>query len=184
MILSSIALFCIETMPIFKKRRNQSASNSKLNYDEFFIIETICIIWFSIELLLRFISSPYKIPFIKFPGNIIDLFSLIPYVLQVSDISEKLAILRMIRLIRVFRIFKLVKHFKGLQILVQTFKASAKELALLSIFLMIGIILFSSCVYFFETEVPESDFPSIPHSFWYALVTMTTVNFKVLNSSI
>jgi hypothetical protein len=134
-------------------------------------------IWFALELLLRFIASPYKGEFVKFPGNIIDFLSLLPYVLQASDILEKVAILQMIRLIRVFRIFKLGRHFKGLQILAETFKSSAKELALLSIFLIIGIILFSSCVYFFETEVPNSDFSSIPDAFWYALVTMTTVYF-------
>ena len=166
----SIGLFCIETLPKIKNRR------SKLIKDEFFIVETICIIWFTIELLLRFISSPCKKKFIKHPGNIIDFFSLLPYVLQVSDISDKLAILRMIRLIRVFRIFKLARHFKGLQILIQTFKASAKELALLGIFLMIGVVLFSSCVFFFEMEVLNTDFDSIPDGFWYALVTMTTVS--------
>lgn len=31
----------------------------------FFIIETFCIIWFSLELVIRFISSPSKIDFIK-----------------------------------------------------------------------------------------------------------------------
>ncbi len=182
----SIALFCIETLPVVKKRRIQLSIStstlapiSKLILDEFFIIETICIIWFTVELFFRFISSPNKIKFIKHPGNIIDFFSLLPYVLQASDISDKLAILRMIRLIRVFRIFKLARHFKGLQILAQTFKASAQELGLLSIFLIIGIILFASCVYFFETEVPNSDFPSIPDGFWYALVTMTTVYFLI-----
>jgi hypothetical protein len=143
--------------------------------DEFFIIETICIIWFAIELVLRFISSPVKRVFVKELGNIIDFMSLIPYLLQVLDISDKFAILRMIRLVRVFRIFKLARHFKGLQILAQTFKASAKELALLGLFLMVGVILFSSCVYFFELESPKSDFSSIPDGFWYAMITMTTV---------
>ena len=167
----SIGLFCIETLPDIKARR---VSKSK---DHFFIIETVCITWFAIELVIRFIASPCKKKFVKHLGNIIDFLSLVPYVLQVLDISDKFAILRMIRLVRVFRIFKLAKHFKGLQILAQTFKASAKELGLLCLFLIIGVVLFSSCVYFFEMDAPKSNFESIPDGFWYALITMTTVKF-------
>ena len=74
-------------------------------------------------------------------------------------------ILRIIRLVRVFRIFKLSRHSKGLQILGQTLKASMRELGLLIFFLFIGVILFSSAVYFAEVDEPESHFSSIPDGF-------------------
>ena len=43
-----------------------------------------------------------------------------------------------LKLIRIFRIFKLTRHFSGLKILIHTIKASAKELFLLIIFMLIG----------------------------------------------
>lgn len=175
-ILISIVLFCVETLPSVKVKQSLTP-NAK---DDFFIIETICTMWFTIELLMRFISSPNKLVFVKHTGNIIDLFSIIPYFLQtLFAMSSKLDILRIVRLVRVFRVFKLARHFKGLQILAQTFKQSAKELLLLGLFLVIGVILFSSCVYFSELDSPKSDFDSIPHGFWYALITMTTVSLKL-----
>lgn len=59
---------------------------------------------------------------------------------------------RAIRLVRVFRIFKLSRHSKGLQILGLTLKASLRELALLMFFLFIGVVLFSSAVYYAEAD--------------------------------
>merc|ERR1719402_941001 len=132
--------------------------------------------------------------------NMIDLVAIIPYFITLATIvAEKeeeiapkppvmphqnnqnqamsLAILRVIRLVRVFRLFKLSRHSKGLQILGRTLKASMRELGLLMFFLFIGVVLFSSTVYFAEADSPHSHFKSIPDGFWWAVVTMTTVGY-------
>lgn len=155
--------------------------------DPFFVVETLCIIWFSFELLVRFFACPSKATFSKNIMNIIDIVAIIPYFITLgTELAERqgngqqamsLAILRVIRLVRVFRIFKLSRHSKGLQILGQTLKASMRELGLLIFFLFIGVILFSSAVYFAEADDPSSGFSSIPDAFWWAVVTMTTVGY-------
>jgi len=99
------------------------------------------------------------------------------YVEQHETQASSLAVLRIIRLVRVFRIFKLSRHSKGLQILGMTLKASLRELALLIFFLLIGVILFSSAVYYAEAGSERSYFKSIPDAFWWAVVTMTTVGY-------
>ncbi|ESO13108.1 hypothetical protein HELRODRAFT_141211, partial [Helobdella robusta] len=155
--------------------------------DTFFIIETGCIIWFTFEIVVRFAASPDHLRFFKNIMNIIDLMAIIPYFVTLStmfsddakqkDQNMSLAILRVIRLVRVFRIFKLSRHSKGLQILGQTIKASLRELGLLVFFLFICVVLFSSAVFFAETEKQSDKFQSIPHAFWWAVVTMTTVGY-------
>jgi potassium voltage-gated channel Shaw-related subfamily C protein len=77
------------------------------------------------------------------------------------------------------RLFKLTRHSSGLKILVQTFRASAKELTLLVFFLVLGIVIFASLVYYAERiqTNPDNDFNSIPLGLWWALVTMTTVGY-------
>ncbi|KAG7257718.1 hypothetical protein CRUP_029370 [Coryphaenoides rupestris] len=209
-IIISIFIFCLETLPEFRVDHdfihdvtqyvNSSAEGSAgypptkdmLAYlmDPFFIVETICIIWFCFELGVRFVVCPSKSAFFNNIMNIIDIVSIIPYFVTLgtelaatpdedvnSSQNMSLAILRIIRLVRVFRIFKLSRHSKGLQILGQTLKASMRELGLLIFFLFIGVILFSSAIYFAEVDEPQTQFVSIPDGFWWAVVTMTTVGY-------
>ncbi|KAM9534526.1 potassium voltage-gated channel subfamily A member 2 [Salvelinus alpinus] len=201
-ILISIVSFCLETLPIFRNDDDEPHSvfdtntNTTIYFtstyftDPFFILETLCIIWFSFEFLVRLFACPSKSGFFGNVMNIIDVVAIIPYFITLAtELAEKpedgqagqqamsLAILRVIRLVRVFRIFKLSRHSKGLQILGQTLKASMRELGLLIFFLFIGVILFSSAVYFAEADEPESQFESIPDAFWWAVVSMTTVGY-------
>jgi len=200
-ILMSIVIFCMETLPEFKHYKVVESNKTEFgNYSDafreddipafnepFFIIETGCIVWFTSELLIRFLVCPIKLLFFKTPMNVIDIVAIMPYFITlgtvIADESRKsnqatsLAILRVIRLVRVFRIFKLSRHSKGLQILGQTLKASMRELALLMFFLFIGVILFSSAVFFADSDHPETQFHSIPGAFWWAVVTMTTVGY-------
>uniref|UniRef100_A0A670HZP3 Ion transport domain-containing protein n=1 Tax=Podarcis muralis TaxID=64176 RepID=A0A670HZP3_PODMU len=196
-ILISIVIFCLETLPEFRLEGKGTPSPARppssarpFFTDPFFLIETLCIIWFSFELLVRFFACPSKPEFSRNIMNIIDIVAIIPYFITLgTELAQEhssnggqqqamsLAILRVIRLVRVFRIFKLSRHSKGLQILGKTLQASMRELGLLIFFLFIGVILFSSAVYFAETDDPDSLFTSIPDAFWWAVVSMTTVGY-------
>ncbi|KHJ75962.1 hypothetical protein OESDEN_24419 [Oesophagostomum dentatum] len=96
-------------------------------------------------------------------------------------------VVEFLSMIRIFRLFKLTQHHRGLQILIHTFRASAKELILLVFFLILGIVIFAALVYYAEKmEVnPDNQFQSIPLGLWWAICTMTTVivsNFAMFYS--
>lgn len=63
---------------------------------------------------------------------------------------NKSNILEFMSIVRVLRLFKLTRHSRGLKVLIHTFKASAKELMLLVFFLVLGIVVFASLVYYAE----------------------------------
>ena len=64
-------------------------------------------------------------------------------------------------------------HFSAFKILVYTIKVSTKELFLMVVFLMSGVLMFASIIHYAEKD----NFPNIPIAIWWALVTMTTVGY-------
>ncbi|XP_040165081.1 potassium voltage-gated channel protein Shaw-like isoform X1 [Anopheles arabiensis] len=194
----SIISFCLKTHPdmrvpyirnITVKTANQNTSwvldKTQTNaHIAFFYIECVCNAWFTFEIMVRFISSPSKLRFITSSVNIIDYIATLSFFIDLilqrfASHLENADILEFFSIIRIMRLFKLTRHSSGLKILIQTFRASAKELTLLVFFLVLGIVIFASLVYYAERIQinPHNDFNSIPLGLWWALVTMTTVGY-------
>lgn len=196
-IVASIVVLCIETLPQFIvlpeddidrnntakmqeiRQHNELASRVKYVFGQ---LEIAFISWFTFEYLVRLLSSPQKWIFVRSFLNVIDLLAILPFYVELglknsSEQNFSLAFLRILRLVRVFRIFKLSRHSSGLQILGLTLRKSLRELGLLIFFLAIGVVIFSSMVYYAENGDEETLFTSIPDAFWWALVTMTTVGY-------
>lgn len=62
--------------------------------------------------------------------------------------------------------------------MIHTLKASSRELVLLLLILLIPVVMFSSIVYYIEIMMNrKTPFNSVPQSFWWCLITMTTVGY-------
>ena len=138
--------------------------------------------FFTLEILTRFAFAPNKKKFWRGALNIIDLICLLPHyaaiIMKSVDSGNDSAVtflktIMMLRVIRILRIFKLMKHYSAFKILVYTIKVSTKELFLMVVFLMSGVLMFASIIHYAE----QDNFPNIPIAIWWALVTMTTVGY-------
>eukprot|EP00058_Branchiostoma_floridae_P020733 XP_002606223.1 hypothetical protein BRAFLDRAFT_130979 [Branchiostoma floridae] len=187
-ILLSISSLCLETLPGFSER----AQNPEVEFTtEFFWIETVCVAWFTLEVVLRFVACPSKKDYFRSVLNVFDILAIVPYFITVSvvlaskgetsGLYRKASLtLRLMRLVRVLRIFKLSRYSEGLKMMGSTLAGSGSDIGMLLVFMVILVILFASAIYFVEQLQPEdseSHFSSIPDAFWWAIVTMVTLGY-------
>ncbi|KAI6213808.1 hypothetical protein M3Y94_00195600 [Aphelenchoides besseyi] len=152
-------------------------------------IEIVCMLFFTLEYVARFVVSPQKWEFAKSPLNCIDLATILPFFaeecmplfgirnIELRNLRGPMIVMRVLRVMRVVRIFKLARYSTGLRAFGDTMRKSASEFSLLAMFLLSGIMLFSTAVYFFERDEPNTKFYSIPQSWWWCISTMTTVGY-------
>uniref|UniRef100_A0A1I7XJ45 Ion_trans domain-containing protein n=1 Tax=Heterorhabditis bacteriophora TaxID=37862 RepID=A0A1I7XJ45_HETBA len=206
-LITAILVFCLKTHPGLRiseittvgniSRDVRSSSHFKyrpapLTIDKtnskahpgFMMVETICNIWFTIEIIVRFSTCPSRVEYFKnwfqAPVNLIDIVATLTFYIDVLiNTFGASADLEFFSIIRIMRLFKLTHHNSGLKILMHTFRASAKELMLLVFFLVLGVVVFASLVYYAERVEtnPDNQFQSIPIGLWWAIVTMTTIGY-------
>uniref|UniRef100_A0A8C7S9G5 Ion transport domain-containing protein n=1 Tax=Oncorhynchus mykiss TaxID=8022 RepID=A0A8C7S9G5_ONCMY len=162
-----------------------------------FVVETVCVAWFSLEFMLRFLHARSKLEFARGPLNIIDAVAILPYYISLVVVEnntledgsrgylDKLGlVLRLMRALRILYVMRLARHSLGLQTLGLTMQRSTQEFSLLLLFITVGMALFSPMVHLAESELapnaataPQHSFSSIPASYWWAIISMTTVGY-------
>jgi hypothetical protein len=177
-ILVSVAAFCLETLPQY--RMDEYGVENADPHPTFYMIEAVCIGWFTIEYIWRLFVAEGKMEFILDGMNLVDLIAILPFYIAFllpSGQGSQLTIVRILRLSRVSRLFKVSRHSSGLQDMVTCIAASKSELALFFLITAVATILFASAIFYAEKDVPDTNFISIPAAFWWAIVTMTTVGY-------
>uniref|UniRef100_A0A914HI39 Uncharacterized protein n=1 Tax=Globodera rostochiensis TaxID=31243 RepID=A0A914HI39_GLORO len=153
------------------------------------LLEYCCIVWFTLEFLIRFVVAPRRLNFIRQPMNLIDLFTVLPVFCEAAlsalgvnaerlkDLAGAMLVIRVLRVLRIARVFKLARYSTGLQVFGMTLRNSLRELCMLSMFLLCGTVFFSTLMYYAEKDEPGSDFRSIPAACWWCIITVTTVGY-------
>ncbi|XP_015255768.1 PREDICTED: potassium voltage-gated channel subfamily G member 3-like isoform X1 [Cyprinodon variegatus] len=177
----SIGMLCASTLPDWRGTETMEKHR---------IIEAVCIAWFSMECLIRFLVSQDKCEFVCRPLNIIDLLAIMPYYISVtttmltgenSQLQRAGVLLRVLRMMRIFWVIKLARHFLGLQTLGLTLRRCYREMVMLLVFICVAMAIFSAMAQLLEhgldLEGGNQDYASIPAACWWVIISMTTVGY-------
>ena len=140
----------------------------------------ICITWFLIEFILRFICCPNKMLFMKSPLNIIDFVSGLPYLVllilsdHISGSSRNI-----LRMLRILLLFKITRFSTSLKAFVNCLIYSSKEFVILFVYSCICVVFFSTIIFYCEKDEDGSSFTSIPATFWWGVITITSVSILI-----
>lgn len=180
-IILSIITFCLETVPAIVNIENDRLQQAR-NKNILFHFETAVMVWFTMEYVLRVISAARRLKFMHSFMGVIDLVVILPYYINLCLNKElksfNLAVFRILRMFRVFRVFKLTRYSTGMKVLGKTIIESLGQLVALFLCLFLSAIVFASCLYYMELDENNTDiFKSIPDSFWYVIITMSSVGY-------
>ncbi|KFO35867.1 Potassium voltage-gated channel subfamily G member 1 [Fukomys damarensis] len=143
----------VSTLPSLREEEEQGQCSQMCH--NVFIVESVCVGWFSLEFLLRFIQAPSKFAFLRSPLTLIDLVAILPYYVTL-----------------------LVDGAASGRRKPGTGNSYLDKFGLLLLFLCVAIALFAPLLYVIENEMADSpEFTSIPACYWWAVITMTTVGY-------
>lgn len=139
--------------------------------------------------------------------NYIDVVSILPFWLEIilGSMGINLQSLRILRLGRAFRMVKLGRYSSGIRLIQNSLYASLDALQLFAMIFTVMVIVLASAAYYTERGVYKesadlvnneansevgyyrespieeqeelSPFQSIPHAFWWCIVTLVTVGY-------
>lgn len=141
-----------------------------------YIAEWFFTVLFTIEYVLRIISSRRKWTYIFSFYGVIDFLSIIPtYLSLLFAGTQFLIVIRVLRLLRVFRILKLDRFIGASGFLLSSLKSSRHKIVVfLSVILTIVVVMGA---FMYLIEGPQNGFNNIPRSIYWAIVTLTTVGY-------
>lgn len=151
-----------------------------LAYKDFFhAFEFWSVMFFTLEYILRVWSLGAKFSdsawrgrrqYIFSPFGLIDFFATMPFYLHIFFPTLDLRILRVLRLLRVL---KLSKYNTALQDLFHAVYSERKAFGSAVFLLLIATIVSASLMHFAEGHAQPEFFGTIPHSIYWAIVTIT-----------
>ena len=116
-----------------------------------------------------------RVRFALSPLAMIDLAVILPYYLPV--VFPDLRFLRGVRVFWLFRLLGMGRYSESMGTLERVIRAKKEELTVTFFAIVLFLTVASSIIYFLEHDVQPENFPSIPATMWWGLLTLTTIGY-------
>lgn len=143
------------------------------------ISEIVVTLIFTLEYGLRVYVAPQRLRYIFSFWGLIDLIAIAPFyiTLGLGLAGIDMRGVRAFRLLRILRLLKLARYSRTLARFHRAFQLAREELAIYLLLTLILLFVAATGIYYFENPAQPEAFASIPHSLWWAMVTLTTVGY-------
>ncbi len=116
-----------------------------------------------------------KLKYAKTPYAIIDLLSILPYILLNTGFNS--AFIRSLRLLRIFRLFRVKKYATFIQQMRKITNNLKEELLVLLFYTAVLLVILSFAIYELEHSAQPEVFTNVFQTMWWAVATLTTVGY-------
>jgi voltage-gated potassium channel len=161
LILANLVSFALETVP-------------NLTDDQQYALhwfEIISIAIFTVEYLARCVLSRPVLRYAFSLMGVVDLLAILPFYLTAGLDFRSARAFRMLRLFKLTRYSMAARRFRHAFVMVR------EEMVLFGSAALIVLYLAAVGIHYFESEAQPQHFSSVPQSFWWAIVTLTTVGY-------
>lgn len=136
--------------------------------------ELFSMIIFTIEYFLRILSLNNWRDMFK-PMMVVDFLAILPFYL--SFVTVNTIFLRILRLSRLLRIAKLARYTSAIKRIKMAFLKRKDEFIVTAGIFLVGLTVAAIAIYFAENQTGNQAFSSIPSSYWWAVITFTSVGY-------
>lgn len=165
-ILASVMVVMLDSIPQYHNRHGAL----------FLKIEWAFTAIFTIEYAIRMWCTPNRRAYATSIYGVVDLLALLPtYLSLLLPQAAPLLIIRLLRILRIFRVLRLLSLLREANELADALQRSARKVFVFFSLMIILATIFGCLLYVIEG--PEHGFNSIPHSIYWAIVTITTVGY-------
>lgn len=150
------------------------------------IFRTFSVVIFTIEYFLRLWSCTHnkrlkgsikgRLHFIFSPLALLDLVVLVQFYFGLVP-SYDLRFLRMLRFVHQFLFFRIVRRSEIVRTFVHVLDKRRIDVSITIAVAIVLLVIFSSFMYYAEHEAQPEVFKDIPHTFWWGIVTLTTLGY-------
>ena len=130
---------------------------------------------FTVEYILRLLCVRRPLRYAWSFYGLIDLLAILPSYIYLFTSANYVMVIRVVRLLRVFRVLKLAHFLQETETLVAALRASSRKIVVFLFSVLALATIMGTVMYLVEGEA--NGFSSIPHSVYWAIVTLTTVGY-------